>query len=623
MATGIALGAALGCSRDSSPPPPQKLSDQQVLALSQTCAVELCGPTRNMINKDKMWSVRSTVPVNFQAELDNDVVPLLREWIALQRRILIDAAEKHPPFAEMFALPLTEDEIIINNLYWTMENPLTEEFIQLMRVQRRMTESAYGNEMRMLRERLGAEDRNYLEDMVRWLARSNAYREYGILSQVSFDDYLRINYHGLPLNEAAAQDAKQLLALDAQLTKVSSDLGFIRTTLRQTLEKMVAQQEVEMSGDVKEGMVSTRFYVMATAAALFDPESRPRFLKRPVVPQPAELSTRFQSTATTMRDYLNDRVFSKKWEQEAIDRCSEIFIRSRSSAPSALALRQADKNIAAVKLAALALSSAEFSNSAEGIETAKLVNSAIERTVFRLPLASHRILPQFKRSLSGLIDSTKTDFENDRGWKPISRFRADIALIQPVEETVLVRPLLGHCQSLAPPDEIIDHAVTTVGSITLSWLSVTYPRFGISIMAHELGHVISAITRSAPERLFYQQTLQCVADRHKIPGLSPKNYEFQYMEEDFADNYSGRVLRQMSLSETELPNKACLFLAQTGDVYGSQAEPLSLANPEASDNHSSGLFRIMQVARDQGELPKSCNQVLKVWGQADFPACGR
>lgn len=155
------------------------------------------------------------------------------------------------------------------------------------------------------------------------------------------------------------------------------------------------------------------------------------------------------------------------------------------------------------------------------------------------------------------------------------------------------------CQDLVDLD-ITDKTLPVDESISLSWLSIKQPQLGMSILAHELGHIVDLYSSDmGTERL-------C---------LREKQSSDQYAAEDFADWFSARVALQLEKNQhLHAENLGC-FLAMSDKT-------LSLTNSSKEDSHSSHLFRALQFAAGVNQkIPQTCSTLASQESSKATQAC--
>lgn len=212
--------------------------------------------------------------------------------------------------------------------------------------------------------------------------------------------------------------------------------------------------------------------------------------------------------------------------------------------------------------------------------------------------------PAYDRIIAASFDYPKTPAEVTKEW--VNTLKSDMAF----EPNEIARTasyddatmfLLAVIFSSTPNDinylcgkmidlDVSDKTLTTNAAVKVSWVSVRYPRVGLAIVAHELGHIVDQHSTS-----FGNQQI-CV--KNKQPSSI-------HAGEDFADWFSSKTMIQLGKNEHfESENFGC-FLAASN-------ETLSLKNADNKDPHSSGLYRALQINIQLGKkTPASCQTLAR------------
>ena len=160
-------------------------------------------------------------------------------------------------------------------------------------------------------------------------------------------------------------------------------------------------------------------------------------------------------------------------------------------------------------------------------------------------------------------------------------------------DSEMLEPILEFCDHAKLPF-LDDAAVRGMNTINLSWPTITHPRMGIGIVAHELGHIISG---RWPDLVAKEQ--QC---------LQSKQGTQLYVEEDFADLFAAEIGKRTNFVIEDVPvgNYACSLLPRKEPNW----LPGSLKNAIPMDPHSSGFFRLIATAEMSGRQTNECRNYL-------------
>ncbi len=156
----------------------------------------------------------------------------------------------------------------------------------------------------------------------------------------------------------------------------------------------------------------------------------------------------------------------------------------------------------------------------------------------------------------------------------------------------LFESVSSFCHQSTPP--FLDDAfLRTDNSIQLSWPTIVHPEVGAAIIAHEIGH---AIQNKWPGTILSENIC-----------LMGKQGSSQYLTEDFADLFSGEIMRRLGgkINGLEAKNLGC-GLVQPKEDRGL----LTLNNPSKNDSHSSALYRIFSASALQNNRTKECSAYL-------------
>ena len=146
-----------------------------------------------------------------------------------------------------------------------------------------------------------------------------------------------------------------------------------------------------------------------------------------------------------------------------------------------------------------------------------------------------------------------------------------------------------------------DETLPTTDRVFVSVESVLYPDIGRQILAHEMGHQISAEFKrknlSAESTQIYDRTRKCLADQHRFEEGPPD----RFVEEDHADLISARAF----------PNSQ----VETWCMAQGGKHSFEL-NASKEDPHSGFLFRLLHMHQIAfGSLPPTCLDALREAGQ--------
>jgi len=582
------------------------------------CAIDLCGDTKSFLNLDEMISSRKNVPINIKNEFDQNIRPLLDNWV----RFSIETLRKQlnssiDQIAQLQKSSLTDNEKIINNLIWALGH---KKFGSLLSA---ATTSSYGmividkTKAATLLTDLNPVEQDYLVQYVQAIVNRAEYGELNFLYSDTYINLLALKYPASSLKVAARLDGQHFLDIQNELMTIDPNLDFLSSITKQNFVKLAHGEEVILNPDTQGRIGRARLNLALYHDVLTPGPTRDLFLKRPITYDHGQLNQKLKDLSSYMTTLILDESKIQLLKSKMMDQCLASYNLAMSTAPSDLAIRSMLSKIESVKKVAKEVAS-NYSGNASGA-----VDSAIQNAKFIMPVSIRNVAPLWISVVKDMMASDQEDAKARTSARWISRYSVDIA--DDFTDDMLFFNIKNVCQSLQPTG-LSDHALTTLGAISVSWQSVIYPEVGIGVVAHEIGHIVSSISsRGSIWPTEIQQVRQCIALRH----LSSANFNFahvnnvKYVEEDWADMFAAQVMKRLRPDFPFLRNYACVMLGKDGSSYGSSQRPLSLVNSNRSDTHSADFFRVIQLQLEMGSLPPSCQSQISNDGLSFFKQCGK
>jgi hypothetical protein len=169
-----------------------------------------------------------------------------------------------------------------------------------------------------------------------------------------------------------------------------------------------------------------------------------------------------------------------------------------------------------------------------------------------------------------------------------------------------------------------DHVYSKSGSAQVSWSSLMYPKFGIGVVAHELGHItskflfdLSARSKSEhfaglPIQLPQWEHRRCINSYHNIrtqpSRLGPHFIESQTAEEDWSDYFSALILKELKIQYPWIANFGCVLMYEKNERYYTN----NINTEGGMTYHAPSFFRVLHIESIMSDgLPKICGQKLK------------
>jgi hypothetical protein len=251
-------------------------------------------------------------------------------------------------------------------------------------------------------------------------------------------------------------------------------------------------------------------------------------------------------------------------------------------------------------------------------EVVSYLENVIDHTQFLLPGSPKESLQAVSDQISNEIKENKDSitFLKSADAKSIYSLLYFLAMTEVQKtQTKLESNIVKACQKSAGL-QVSDSTLVEAGKINVSSFSVAIPEIGISVVAHELGHIVAGNIKSRPEfkeknKAFYQ-TRVCVVNRNPFTADLTNLTDFMqttYSEEDWADYFSSQVMIELEKAKSEwysAKNLACALVVDKGDSYGEQSP-----KPVTGDPHSSGFLRLLMVGADRGMMTPQCSEFVK------------
>ncbi len=235
----------------------------------------------------------------------------------------------------------------------------------------------------------------------------------------------------------------------------------------------------------------------------------------------------------------------------------------------------------------------------------------INATEFSMPQSLDENLKLFKFFLNEEI-KTLVDIRNFEGNKVLF-FSKMMAAANMLSKTMEIQS--DRCNFL-DDKKIFDHALTSLNKIEISAPVVLNQYLALSVMAHELGHIVySVITGNDQSPMSHQDVIQLNNEALTCESLQLKR-QSKYLNESFSDSFSAKIIKSFVKDEkAKAGNFGCALI-------GLNKENLSLVNTDEKDAHPSSFFRAINWQKNyQGRLSDNCNAMLQQEGFPESKSC--
>ncbi len=241
------------------------------------------------------------------------------------------------------------------------------------------------------------------------------------------------------------------------------------------------------------------------------------------------------------------------------------------------------------------------------------IQQMIDSANFLLPTTQDGALREIRDSVQFLVDGLE-ELADMKSLSPIDAQNVGGMLVGSYRysfdgEDDSFQGLSDMCLKYLPKG-LVDHTYTFENKVVVSTNTVKTPQAGAAIVAHELGHRVQA-ELGKPGRAGLNQ---CLVDRH-FSGISQEGDQSdeglnQFFDEDFADNFSTKIMVSLDMTEKE-NNLGCLLFGSANESAGrvnyfgsNTVHPLVINNTD--DVHAASLHRLLQVAHDFGSTTQIC-----------------
>lgn len=290
------------------------------------------------------------------------------------------------------------------------------------------------------------------------------------------------------------------------------------------------------------------------------------------------------------RDLIKESKYKKnmarlpEYSQIEMDLCRKSYFQSINLSPTKEQVATFRDHMNVVKDAALQL-----------VREQNPAHAKIKNTEFLLPFTRDEINQNWIKLIKSQIADLKVNSEEDEKNR-----RAPEAFLSALGESLRSGKEDMFCQGYFDPS-VNDSVHADLGSSRLSWLSVMYPRYGVAIMAHELGHVAFKYSDE------HSNQVSCLMEK--------QDGQKKYANEDYSDLFASKV-ELITQKTLQLPksNFGCLVALPTVEQ--------GFVNMDTSDVHSSHMYRAVQFALNRKEvIPASCERLGEIQSPKVTKSC--
>ena len=560
------------------------------LETKNQCVVEICGQTKNI-------SVPSDI-LNFPVErldtsagtiFDEELAPLLSQQLKdgiEEENLSIKRIEEARD--RLSAVKFSASEHALISLLWAIKRvPMTRTAVKPDPSDPEkftVDESLLGAAMPELDPSALASFAGILRDMLA----SKTFRMATSIGTMPFAEFLKHHYRGKP-----AAEARTLLAAEIKQSFQSIKRKFPALSIPEVLSIDALGRGDDLRPSEVEGLKSALFvrYLDTAVDSLVEKKLSGETQIKELMAGFFEKS--FQKVKETVQ----------KPERRAyhLELCRSHFIRYYTAQPTEDQIKKFGSVIARSKSAVLkALGELGFD-----ADTMTVLEETVKRAEFSLPLArSAAVQKQIELARKAAENGARSlEFQKNASDTTLALLIAFYE-VDPKREEQLSK---SYCEHYFPESHS-DAAYTMYGRIVSSWQSVRFPRTGITVVAHELGHLVSAALakrKTGAAYPKYQALRQCTARQHGADQGPDRR------EEDFADLIAGRALHHLRAGGLDLPNVFCDIMGKDDARWGTSTG-LSLTYPaDHQGSHSTAFYRLLQFqSNSEASVPSTCKEIL-------------
>lgn len=568
------------------------------LELKESCAQEICGHPSQAETPSNLLALPLDSDPEALRIYESQFHPLFAQQIASeinQRRKVLSTFETAAP--RLKNVKPSKHETALMNVMWTMAH--FSKVKQSLKTETSQGKSKYEWNDAKLKEELSgfsASDIKHFKVMYLDIAQSSELRLASLVSALPLKNVLEIVFPNQPVEESSKLLAANLQRSIQELKNAFPSLPFPELP---SIEALAAGED--LGPDLVQNLSMAITY---------------NYLHRVVIHEPGVFVARAIPVAATLQSFTTEgRLGSLQGELanttalqeasiEALDTCRANIIRSYRTAPSEADIEHLKQLIQTTK----ALTLGNLEKMSISAEKKKEIEKAIDNLGFKFPLTQKQMLATYERMARYKLNVSMADLAAYDKYTDNDLF---LSLYSDLIEKgdVLTDSLKKLCSEYAPSD-LTDHVITAFGQVGVSWQTARFPKLGAGIIAHELGHVISAILKNkATAADAYTAIKSCTVARRGT------NTKIDTSEEDFADWIAAKAMGSAKAQGITFDNIGCILMGNSGSRWGTSTG-LSLKYPDAinerlNDPHSTAFYRLVQAQNSSLiGMPRTCQAIM-------------
>ncbi len=552
--------------------------NQSVNPTHLACARETCGEASGLpYTTARVTQADSDL---FKQHIDNSLTQYLDlevSSVSLKDKVLKD-------FSKVTFREVSDDYLVfINFLYINNYGDLISKAITLEKGKIKVDVTSLRQELNKAGV-TSAEQVNWIILIAQTMYESDIFYTNWYLSQFPLEIFVQKVYPNLDILTAIANEAKRLQIIQDKLSKAYPILQSNAVGTNAILQKAILK--IPLSPDEKEDFISERMTLLSIQEILPNGNWRDFLLQRPV--DIKSMAAKLVNKAQKAQDQNLSKEMLAAERVSLSFKCTYHMLNKIASSPTPDQNQKFSQLAQGLKTDARRVISGSQYNSSEVLQ-------AIDKVTLMLPPTKQQTAAAISRILKSKVHASK--IAQDRISKLDTNNQEDRELVLLMLAGAYSGPQSkgeGAFENVKEfclensAEGISDAAYTSYQVVNVGWRSVLYPQFGYGIVAHELGHVISAAD-SASMRSQFSQVKSC---------LQKNQDSTSYLEEDIADLFAAEMIK---LKPTHQANYSCLLLQQDDGKYSD----LQMSS-DKDGVHSSSFYRLISVDSQLNKLKPAC-----------------
>jgi hypothetical protein len=414
------------------------------------------------------------------------------------------------------------------------------------------------------------------------------------LASLSFDAYAKAIYPVFTLSQTETYEAVLLGNMRARIVRLVPLFATMHPDSIVVAKALKGEPLSEAEQKFFLDQIRNRYVI----DALLAPAVQSAFAKLTISSEELLNEAQFDYLSTESAGAFRTPTTIKKFLNDGIKDCADKLAYSYAALPNRLQIKDFNAMYDEVK------------NKARQMVEEKIKASVPDSFKLNviLPPARETMIAKWQADLTAAIRDSESSIGQLKkiNLKEAENRKSVLMVLALFKSDKMFSDVLSFCEAAKPP-YLNDFALPDTAAVNLSWPTIVHPQYGLSIVAHEIGHVVS---RTFP--LAVLQEKLC---------LNGKKGVAQFAEEDFADLFAAEIYNRTGgkVKAATLGNLGCALSGR--DAQGWMKGEIK--NPLTGDSHSSGFYRLLAFGAMTKKTTPECAKYLVTTGEKRFDAyCG-